>query len=112
MSEYKVQSAFVKWIRYQYPNITIFHIPNGEKRDIRTASKLKSMGVLKGVYDLYIVDYKLFIEVKKSKREKLSPAQEEFKKKVEKSGHHTLEVYGLEDAIGKFKTFIDNLDAP
>jgi len=33
-------------------DVTMLHIPNGEHRDIRTAAKLKAMGVLPGVSDL------------------------------------------------------------
>jgi hypothetical protein len=34
------------------PNVIFRHVPNGEHRDLRTAAKLKAMGVLPGSADL------------------------------------------------------------
>lgn len=41
----------VQWFRKAYPHVLAFHVPNGEKRDRRTAEKLQRMGVLPGVPD-------------------------------------------------------------
>jgi hypothetical protein len=35
--------------------VLFFHVPNGEKRDARTAGKLKGMGVLAGVPDFVFI---------------------------------------------------------
>lgn len=37
---------------YRLPGVLVFHVPNGEWRDIRTARRLKEMGVTPGVPDL------------------------------------------------------------
>jgi len=62
----------------------IYAIPNGEKRDIGTARKLKAEGVLAGMPDLHIPEPKkgyssLYIEVKTSKG-RVSPVQKEMHK--------------------------------
>lgn len=109
MTESQHQADFVKWMRHFHPQFTIYHIPNGEVRDGRTAYKLKNMGVLPGVFDLYVMEWRLYIEFKKSAREKLSKVQEGFKKVAEKSGHKTLVVYGFKDAVTKVKElYLDN----
>lgn len=68
-NESKLQQACVRWFRMQYPDKIIFAIPNGGKRDIREASRLKAEGVLAGVPDLFVAEPRhnicgLFIEMK------------------------------------------------
>jgi hypothetical protein len=50
-------------------DVVWFHVPNGEKRDIATAKKLKEMGVRPGVADfmLFRRDLKLALELKTPK---------------------------------------------
>lgn len=63
-----IQTACIRWFRLQYPNRIIFHIPNGGRRNIREAARLKKQGVLAGVPDLFIPEpinyFGLFIEMK------------------------------------------------
>jgi len=59
----------------QYPDVLIFAIPNGEKRHIATAIKLKEEGVTSGIPDLYIPAWKVWIEMKRSKGGKVSKDQ-------------------------------------
>lgn len=63
MDEHGHQTQFVNWFRATYPH-KIFAIPNGGKRPIRTATKLKREGVLKGVPDLQVPALDLWIEMK------------------------------------------------
>lgn len=70
--EYLLQCQCVDWFRMQYPKKTIFAIPNGGSRHIAEAVKLKKMGVLRGVPDLFIPHPKrgysgFFIEMKVGK---------------------------------------------
>jgi hypothetical protein len=58
------QQGFVRWFKNQYPDVVIFAIPNGGRRDIKTAVTLQLEGVLPGVPDLYIPCWKLWIEMK------------------------------------------------
>ena len=58
--EDNLQAACVEWFRFQYPNITIFSIPNGGSRNKIEAAKLKRTGVLAGVADLFVMRHKEF----------------------------------------------------
>ena len=52
-SELQLQISLVEWCRWKLrPDVLMWHTPNGEQRDKRTAAKLKAMGVLPGVADL------------------------------------------------------------
>ena len=39
-SEHDEQAGFVQWFRAKWPRVMIFAIPNGGKRDIKTAKRL------------------------------------------------------------------------
>ena len=82
------QKALFEWIRTverkdsRYKKI--FAIPNGGKRDSRTAANLKREGVLSGVWDIFVPIPAndmcgLWIEMKAGNN-KLTKNQEEFKK--------------------------------
>ena len=51
-TEHEEQREMVRWFRQTYPNVRIFAIPNGEKRSISVAARLKVEGVNAGVPDL------------------------------------------------------------
>jgi hypothetical protein len=52
-SELQLQISLVEWCRWKLrPDVLMWHTPNGEERDKRTAARLKAMGVLPGVADL------------------------------------------------------------
>lgn len=70
--ESKLQQACIKWLRLQYPKIVAFAIPNGGKRNVREAARMKAEGVLAGVPDLFIASPRggycgMFIEMKAGK---------------------------------------------
>lgn len=52
------QEMLFRWITYQldeYPELALlYHIPNGGKRDAKTATILKRQGVKAGVPDLHL----------------------------------------------------------
>ena len=100
------QSDFVKWMEFHHPHITLYHIPNGERRTPQVGAKLKRMGVKKGVFDIYVMDWHLYIEFKKSHKEKLSEAQKKFKIDAERTGHLTMVAYNFKDAVDKISPFI------
>lgn len=69
--EHRIQCACVRWFRLQYPQLNgrLFAVPNGGRRDVTTAAKLKAEGVVAGVSDLILLksnhDYgALLIEMK------------------------------------------------
>lgn len=83
-SEHHTQVACVNWFSMQYPKYKdlLFAIPNGGKRSIGVARKMKSEGVKKGVPDLFLAlpnenYHGLFIEMK-SVTGSLSPDQKRY----------------------------------
>ena len=92
--------AIVHYLRRVMPaDITWWHCPSGEHRDIRTAQKLKAMGTIPGVADLNFVlpgGFAAFIELKADKG-RLSPAQQAFREAVEGLGARFAECRSLVD---------------
>lgn len=69
--EHQLQCECIKWFRYQYNEYKdlLFAIPNGGKRNLQVAIKLKREGVISGVPDLFLakptkIYSGLFIEMK------------------------------------------------
>lgn len=97
-TEHQEQVAFVEWFRLQFPGVMIFAIPNGGARNIVTAKKLKAEGVLPGVADLYILKWRLWIEMKRRKGGVLSKEQKEFCEYVTKEcGDNWMRADGFEN---------------
>jgi hypothetical protein len=99
---------WIKWLKINHPEFTVFHIPNGGYRNRLEAFKFNRLGVLAGVFDLYCMDLRLFIEIK-SKRLPLSSKQKEFKKIITETGHNYLIFYGYEDGIVKFTRYLKSM---
>lgn len=55
--EHRIQCACVRWFSLQYPGLRgrLFAVPNGGRRDEKTAAKLKAEGVVAGVADLILL---------------------------------------------------------
>lgn len=86
LSEHEEQCLFVNWFEIQFPKVRIFAIPNGTwSRNIQTAIKAKREGVRKGVPDLYIPEWKLWIEMKRSKGGTISKEQKEWHRYLEEA---------------------------
>lgn len=98
-TEHEEQSAFIKWFRLKYRKTMIFAIPNGGNRNIVTASKLKAEGVLAGVPDLFVPDWKLFIEMKRQKGGRVSDEQKAVMAHLCGCGYRCIVAHGCEDAI-------------
>jgi hypothetical protein len=87
--EDQIQEALVAQLQWGKlrAGVVFFHVPNGGKRDKRTAAKLKRMGVLPGVADLIflwatgMIPRVLFLELK-AKGEGLSKEQRLFRDNV------------------------------
>lgn len=97
-SEHEEQVRLVHWFKKQYPNVGIFAIPNGGHRNKVTAYKMKMEGQSKGVPDLFIPEWKLFIEMKRQKGGRLSPEQKEWLNYLESVGYETQVCNGFEQA--------------
>jgi hypothetical protein len=95
-TESQEQIDLIQWCKRnqkKYPELkNIFAIPNGGKRHIATASRMKLEGVKSGVPDLFLAVAKrgyngLFIEMKKAKGGSVSKSQKEWKNLLEKAGY-------------------------
>ena len=84
-TEHQEQCALFEWAAWQegvWPELRLLHaIPNGGKRDIRTAARLKAEGVKPGVPDIFLPVPKdgkhgLYIELKRSRGGTVSKEQE------------------------------------
>ncbi len=75
-SESDEQIGFVNWFRSRFPGVLIFHIPNGGHRSISVAKKLRAEGVVPGIPDLQVPEWRLWIEMKRAKGGRLSGDQE------------------------------------
>lgn len=110
MSEATEQSALIKWCRQHPVARRIFHIANGEKRRAITAAKLKRMGVLPGVADLFLPVARppyhgLFIEMKdQGGRQKES--QKEFQNDVIKEGYKYVICESCDDGVKQILIYL------
>lgn len=99
-SEHQEQIAFIGWWNDNI-NHLIFAIPNGEKRAISVAKRLKLEGVTIGVPDLFCPAMSLWVEMKKEKGGNVSDKQKEMIMYLESIGHTVIVGYGAKDAIKK-----------
>ena len=103
-SEHIEQVRLVNWFRdnFKEPDYIIFAVPNGGKRGIKEAGRLKAEGVKKGVSDLIIVTHNkiIFLEMKNAKG-KLSKEQISFNENIEYLGFISLVAYSATDASEK-----------
>jgi len=99
LSEDMEQAHFVSWFRKSYPEVKIFAIPNGGHRHPAVAAKLKVTGVVKGVPDLFIPEWLLWVEMKKTKGGKVSPEQKEWIEYLNGCGHKAVVANGCDEAI-------------
>ena len=105
-SEHEEQCAFVQWFELKYKDVFIYAIPNGGARNIVVAMKLKKEGVKKGVPDLFIPDWRLYIEMKKSMGGVLSKDQKDVIPRLRNSGYTVLVCEGAQEAIDKVEAFV------
>lgn len=107
-SESSHQIGFINWFRYKYPNVLIFHIPNGGFRSIKTAKRLKEEGVVPGIPDLFIPEWKIFIEMKRTKGGIVSKEQKAMIKYLQEIGYTAFVANGATEASQKILDFKRN----
>ncbi len=103
-SEFKEQCDFVKWFKSEYPDIVIMSIRNGGYRNPRERTEQLMEGLHPGAADLYIPEWKLWIEFKKIKGGVLSENQEKFRDYVLGIGDKWILANGCEDGKAKCTT--------
>ncbi len=109
-SESKEQMLLVQWMRRTYPPVRIFAIPNGGGRSMSQGAKLKAEGVTRGVPDLYIPAWRMWVEMKREKGGRIDPDQADWHEYLQSIGDTVLVGYGFEDAKQKILQII--LDWP
>lgn len=94
-----LQASVVEYLRAVAPDCLTFAVPNGGRRNLREAGRLKSAGVLAGVPDLVVVAPRqvIFMELKAG-RGRLSPAQEDVHERLRACGHSVAIVRSIDDA--------------
>lgn len=105
-TEHAEQVGFLQWFKLQFPHVLIFAIPNGEKRAISVAKRLKAEGVTPGVPDLFVPEFNFWIEMKRRKGGRLSERQKRIFAELERAGHAVIVGMGAEDASKKVLDFI------
>lgn len=97
-SEHYEQCLFIQWMRRTYPKARVFAIPNGGARSLSVGVALKAEGVSKGVPDLFIPAWRLFIEMKRSNGGRMSAEQKDWKRYLEEYEYTVFVCHGFEAA--------------
>ena len=114
-NEAGAQEALFSWIGYQlgrYPELKLaYHIPNGGKRDARTAANLKRQGVKAGVPDIHLPVARggyhgLYIELKVGKN-KQTEKQKEWQRELTKQGYLSVVCYGWQEAAEQLVNYLE-----
>lgn len=99
-SEDAEQITFVNWFNRTHPQTLIFHIPNGGHRHIAVAKKMKQLGQVAGIPDLFIPEWRLFIEMKREKGGVVSKEQKAIIEYLRSVGYQVEVCKGHKQAIG------------
>ena len=95
----------MEWFRKKY-QVLIFAIPSGGFRSKTAAARIKAEGGVKGIPDLFVPAWKLFIEMKRQKGGSLSVEQKERIPELEAAGYTVLVAKGKEDAMRQVEKFV------
>lgn len=114
-SEHQEQVFLFEWVFYnksKYPELNIIYaIPNGGKRNIGTARKLKAEGVKSGIPDIHLPVARnnyigLWIEMKFAKN-KLTENQKKVICQLENNGHKVVVCYGWFEASQRIEEYLN-----
>ncbi len=115
--EHRIQCSCVRWFNLKYRKLQgrLFAVPNGGKRDARTAAILKEEGVVAGVADLILLIPNRFygallIEMKTAKG-KQSTSQKQWQKLITERGEYKYIVCrSLDEFISEVEDYIKYCD--
>lgn len=105
-TEAGAQETLFQWCEYQqgkYPELALlYHVPNGGKRDTKTAIALKRQGVKAGVPDLHLpvargAYHGLYIELKVGDN-KATVSQKQWLRRLNDEGYLAVVCYGWQEA--------------
>lgn len=109
-SEHKIQVALMDYLKLALrPELEARAIPNGGRRHISVANKLKAEGVRAGSPDIFIClpgGKVAWLEMK-AKNGSLEPEQKEFRDKVIALGHS----YGVAKSVEQAIEYLTSIDA-
>ena len=97
-TEHEEQREFVQWFRREYPGVRIFAVPNGEQRSPSVACRLKTEGVMRGVPDLFVPAWGLWIEMKRTKGGVVSVEQTDWIEYLQGLGYAAVVCRGCDEA--------------
>lgn len=97
-TEHEEQREFVSWFRQNFHGVRIFAIPNGGSRSKTQGARLKLEGVSPGVPDLYVPEWRTWIEMKRTKGGRVDDAQEDWHDYLRCCGDRVIVAHGCEDA--------------
>ena len=116
MSEHDEQVKLFQWARLsegRWPELALmFAIPNGGKRHVAVARKLKAEGVKAGVPDICLPVargpwHALYIELK-HKDNKATPAQRGWLRMLTKAGNRAEVAYEFEEAKALIEDYMED----
>jgi len=113
-SESNHQITFIQWCKrntIQYPELDLIFWIRNESRSKKVRIMGKLMGIKPGIPDLLLpvarrTFHGLFIEMKKSKKEKLNPDQIKMKNKLSAQGYAVTRADNSEEAIDIIKSYL------
>lgn len=112
--EHQTQVAFFDYVNFKHNRLRrcIFAIPNGGKRNLGTAIKLKLEGCTPGVPDVFVAmpsktKFGLFLEFKAGKN-KLTDNQKLFIEQATINGYACSVVYSIDEAIKALEEYLDS----
>ena len=97
-TEHEEQKNFVKWFHQQYPRVLIFAVPNAAARDPRAAAWMRAEGLVAGIPDLIVPEWRLAIEMKRTKGSVISEEQHWMEAYFKRIGWSHFFAFGAEDA--------------
>lgn len=110
ISEDELQIMVMNYVRAEYPGVLSFHVPNGGSRNPIEGGKLKRMGVLRGVSDVFIIKkttlYSGLIIELKVRPNKVTLEQYEFLVKISKEGFCTQVCFDFDEAKLVIDTYL------
>lgn len=114
--ESREQETLMEWAAWcsgKHPELKmLFHIPNGGSRNLIEAAHMKAQGVKAGVPDLMLPVARggfhgLFIELKRQKGGRVSEAQEEWIRVLNREGYLTVVCAGWGEASRMIEKYLE-----
>ena len=113
-TESQEQQRLVLKLRWFWPDLLFFAIPNGGKRGKGEARTMVLEGVEKGTPDIFIAEprwrfHGLFIEMKRAEKSKsvVSAEQSDKMRRLIDSGYKCVVAYGAGDALKHIDDYLD-----